>query len=170
MVEERNPLAAYMRASNQSHASQSHTKATSIATLRAAWNSFSRLLDIDFESCFLCPVCRVEPSTVICDGTMLGFHKDLISHTSAPSQPSSPILIGSKHADRVLLRSARSRELLLKYAGVTRDRKVKQPKPLSQGEMKALCSSISKDGFTSLVALIQRLCLQSGTCTCPEPY
>ena len=171
MVEGRNPLAAYMRASSRSHASQSHTKSVPIATLRAGWNSFSRLLDINFKSSFLCPICGVEPSTVISDGTMLGFRKDLISHLPAASQPSSPIIVGSKHADRVLLRSARSRELLLNYAGVTRDRKkVKQPKPLSQSEMKALCSSINKDGFTSLVTLVQRLSSQSGTYTCPEPY
>ena len=90
---------------------------------------------------------------------MLGFRKDLISHIiSEPSQLSTPIIVGSKHADRVLLRSPKSCELLLKYAGVTKDRKkIKQPKPLSQAEMKALCSSINKDGFTSLATLIQRL-------------
>ena len=79
MVEGRNPLAAYMRASSRSHASQSHTKSTSIATLRAAWNAFSRLLDINFHTSFLCLVCGAQPSTMICDGTMLGFRKDLIS-------------------------------------------------------------------------------------------
>ena len=35
--------------------------------------------------------------------------------------------------------------------------------------MKALCSSINNNGFTRLVMLIQCLCSQSGTHTCPEP-
>ena len=138
MVEGRNPLAAYMRASSHSHASQSHTKSTSIATLRAAWNAFSRLLDINFHTSFLCPVCGAQPSTMICDGTMLGFRKDLISCVSShshPQQSSSPPLAGSNHQDRVLLKSPRSRELLLKYAGITRDRKkVRNPKQLTQSE------------------------------------
>ena len=154
-------------------ATQSHTKSTSIATLRASWNAFSRLLDINFHTSFLCPVCGAQPSTMICDGTMLGFHKDLISCVSPhshPQQSASPPLAGSNHQDRVLLKSPRSRELLLKYAGITRGRKkVRNPKQLTQSEMKT-CSSISRDGFVSLVELINRLTTQTGERTCPEPY
>ena len=81
------------------------------------------------------------------------------------------LLSAVKHADWVLLRSARSLELLLKYAGMSKDRKkVKQPKQLSQSEMKALCSNINKDGYSSLVTLTQRLHSQSGMFSCPEPY
>ena len=174
MVEGRNPLAAYVRASNRSHASQSHTKPTSIATLRAAWNGFSRQVYISFQSSFLCPVCGAEPSTMICDGTMLGFRKDLISHIPSPShrqKSSNPSIAGTNHQDRVLLKSPWSHELLLRYAGITRDRKkVRSPKPLTQSEMKALCSSICKDGFNSLVSLINHLTTQTGKHTCPEPY
>ena len=61
MIEGRNPLAAYMRACNRSHASQSHTKPTSIATQRPAWNAFSHQLDISFQSNFLYPVYGAEP-------------------------------------------------------------------------------------------------------------
>lgn len=100
------------------------TKPTLTATFRAAWNAFSRLLDITFQSSFVYPICGAEPSTMICDGTMLGFRKDLISHIisspSHPQQTSSHLVAGTNHQDRVLLKSPRSRELLLKYP---RDRK-----------------------------------------------
>ena len=36
--------------------------------------------------------------------------------------------------------------------------------------MKTLCSSISRDGFVSLVELINHLTTQTGKRTCPEPY
>jgi hypothetical protein len=89
-----------------------------------------------------------------------------VYHHTDPQQTSSPPLVGSNHQDRVLLKSPRACELLLKYAGITRDRKkVQNPKQLTQ--MKT-CSSISS--FVSLVELINHLTTQTGKCTCPEPY
>ena len=172
MIEGRNPLAAYMRASIRSHDSQSHTKGASVAVVRKAWNAFSRLLDIDFSNSFTCPLCGSEPSTVICDGTMLGFRKDLIPHLAEhPSQSTQPAINGSCHRDRVLLRTPRSRELLLKYSGVTRDRKKpKSPKQLTQAELKSLCGCLHKDGFIGLEAFITRLNEETGMRTCPEEF
>ena len=77
----------------------------------------------------------------------------------------------TNHVDRVLLKSPRFRELLLKYTGITRDRKkIRSPKPFTQSEMKTLCSNIHKDDFDSLVSLIDHLSTQTGKHTCLEPY
>ena len=75
---------------------------------QGTWNFFSRQLDISFQSSFLCPVSGAELSKMICDGTMLGFCKDLISHIPSPSHPqksTSPSIAGTNHQDRVLLKS-----------------------------------------------------------------
>ena len=96
-------------------ASQSLTRGVSIATLRRAWNSFARLLNVDFEKSFLGPVYGPEPNTVVCDGTMLGYRKDLLAACSYPDPHEAvkdkPLLKGSKHSDRVLMHSSKAREL-----------------------------------------------------------
>ena len=172
MVEGRNPLVAYLRASQRSHNSQSKTVSVKLAVLRRAWNAFARLLSINFETAFQCQVCGQHPETVVCDGTMLGFRKDFLS--SCPdSQPNAtlPLLTGSKHEERILLRSTRSRSLLPRYAGITANRKkMLNPKPLTATELASLKASLSKDGFQALADLVVRLCSEHNSHTCPEPY
>ena len=137
---------------------------------------FHASLTLAFGPAFFTPVCGAEPSTMICDSKMLGFRKARIlyhiyHHLSTLNGLSSPSIAGTDHQDRVLLKPPRSHEILLKYAGITRDRKkVQSSKPLTQSEMKTLCSSICKDGFESLVLLINHLTTQAGKHTCPEPY
>lgn len=124
MLEGKNPLITFLRASKQSFSIQSMTKPVSIKLLRQAWNSFARLLDIKWSEAFLCPICGPSPGTIICDGTLLGFRKDLLDHIQpGPLQDPSSVCRGSRHRDRVILTSRKSRELLLKYSGDTKDRK-----------------------------------------------
>lgn len=148
------------------------TKPVSIKLLRQAWNSFARLLAIDWSQAFLCPVCGPSPSTVICDGTLLGFRKDLLDrlHPVPPPEPSDAIR-GSKHGDRVLLRSRRSRELLLKYSGYTKDRKRQQsPKELTTTEFRQLQKLLKEEGATTLTSLITRLVSESKCRSSPESF
>ena len=175
MLEGHNPLAAYMRVSQRSQRSQSLTHGVSIATLRRAWNSFARLLDLDFENSFLCPVCGTTPNTVICDGTMLGFRKDLITACSPfdlqEAVSDEPLLKGSKHSDRVLIKKPKERELLLKCSGISRDRKrLQNPKPLSQRDFTCLQNDLVKDGLESLANLLRRLRSAAPNNLCPESY
>ena len=97
----------------------------SIATLQRAWNSFVWLLDLDFENSFLCPICGSTSNTVVCDGTMLGFRKDILTACSPHDLPEAisdkPLLKGSKHCDRVLIQKPKAQELLLKFPGISRD-------------------------------------------------
>ena len=101
MIEGKNPLVAYLRSCERSMAVQSHTKPVKIKLLRLAWNAFARLLDIDWLEGFICPICGPLPSVVICDGTMLGFRKDLLeAFQEQPQPPTTPVVSGSCHVDR----------------------------------------------------------------------
>ena len=67
----------------QNHSIESHTKPVHIKKLRQAWNAFARLLDLKPDKAFECPLCGLEPHTVICDGTMIGFRKDFLKITAS---------------------------------------------------------------------------------------
>ena len=93
---------------------------------------------------------------------MLGFRKDLLV-TVAPNIPDDvPLLTGTKHEKRVLIKSSKCWDLLLRFTGITRDRKkLRNPKQLTHIELKSLCSSLRKDGFTCLADLIVRMTSES---------
>ena len=121
MVEGRNSLIVYLRASQRSHSSQSLTQGGKIGILRQAWNAFSRLLDIHFTTSFQCPLCAQYPDTVICDGMMLGFRKDFLTLSHLESQQEdTQVLCGTKHKDRVLIiiSQPKTRHLLSKYSDI----------------------------------------------------
>ena len=101
MLEGKNPLIAFLRASTHSFSSQSHTKPVSVKLLCQAWNAFARLLDINFTETFACPVCGPSPTTIICDGTLLGFRKDLMDtlDNDSPTPSTDQPIQGSCHAD-----------------------------------------------------------------------
>ena len=85
MLEGKNPLIAFLRASTRSFSSQSHTKLVSVKLLRQAWNAFDRLLNVNFAETFSCPICGPSPTTIICDGTLLGFLKELVDTLDSES-------------------------------------------------------------------------------------
>ena len=84
----KNPLSAFLRASTHSFSPLSLTKPVSVKSLRYAWNSFARLLNINYAEAFHCPIRGPSPSTVICDGTLLGFRKDLLNSFETGNSPS----------------------------------------------------------------------------------
>lgn len=45
----------------------------------AAWYGYLDLLDIDYGSGFMCPVCQDEPKILLCDGTSLAFRKSMLA-------------------------------------------------------------------------------------------
>ena len=157
MVEGRNPLIAYLKACERNHIVQSHTRPIGIKKLRQAWNAFGRLLDINPHQVCQCPLCGPEPAAVICDGTMIGFRKDFLPSLHQPEEPSQPTITGSKHSERILVSNARARSLLLKYAGISKDRRhISCPKQLSEAEFRELCQLTRKD-IPSLAAFIKSL-------------
>jgi len=123
MLEGRNPLMAFYRSSCKSFYIQSESKPVQVKLLRLAWNAFARLLDIDWKESFKCHMCGLASQTIICDGTSIGFRKDLASAVLPDTiTDQKTALKGSEHADRVLLKSLKSRELLLKYSGYSKQR------------------------------------------------
>jgi len=171
MIEGKNPLAAFHRSSSRCRSILDTHKPPSLKTLRSAWNAFVRLLDINFSQTFQCPSCKIYPEVIICDGTSIGFRKDLISATwNVQERDTIPITNGSLHNERVLIRSAKGRELLLKYSGFTKDRKkLTRDKLLSSNELHTMLTLIEQDS-RALAKLIT--CIQKGKndTVAPIPY
>ena len=173
VLEGKNPLIAFLRASSRSFSVQSHTKPVSIKLLHQTWNAFARLLRIDFAENFSCPICGPTPTTVICDGTLIGFRKDLMEtfEVRDPSMQSQQPIQGSFHSDRVMLKSRKSRELLLKYSGYSCDRKcAKNPKNLTPSEFKQLIALLKKEGALPFAQLISCLSSESHQHRAPQLY
>ena len=169
MVEGRNPLASYLRSCERTIATQSNTKPVKIKLLRQAWNAFARLLDIDWYESFQCPLCGPCPEVVICDGTMLGFRKDLLVAFANHPEPTSTIS-GSHHADRIFIRSLFARDLLLRFSGYTRDRKrLCNPQQLTATEIRRLIRLLEGEQLDVFAKMIDRLGKGSERLA-PEPY
>lgn len=84
---------------------------------------------------------------MICDGTSLGFRKDLLPALLVKSSTESlPIIYSSRHHERTFIRSVRGRELLLKYSGYSKDRrKLPIPACLSRADFQTSLKLIDKD-------------------------
>lgn len=112
---------------------------------------------------------------MVCDGTMLGFRKDLLAACSSPDPPEAitdkSLLKGSKHSDRVLIYLSKARELLLKFSGISRDRKKLQNcKSLTQRDLTCLHEALVKDRLKYIAESISRLRSEDQNNLCPEPY
>jgi len=97
--------------------------------------SFRQLIDVPIEKSFICPSCGLSPEIIV---TMIGMRKDLIpaiGATSVNNDQSSEKIKGSVHAERILIKTKKGQELLLKYSGYTKARRcIAQPQKLSTKE------------------------------------
>ena len=168
MIEGKNPLAAFHRSSSQCRSILDTHKPPSLKILRSAWNAFVRLLDINFIQC---PSCEIYPEVIICDGTSIGFRKDLISATwNMPENCMLPSTNGILHNERILTHSTKGRELLLKYSGFTKDRKkLTHDKLLSSNELHTMLSLIERDS-KALARLITHIQKGKKDTVAPIPY
>ena len=171
MIEGKNPLVAFHRSIVQAHVVLDTTEPPSLKLLQSAWWSFARLLDIDYNESFKCLICGTYPELVICDGTLIGFRKDLLPTLLAtPNTDTIVPTYGSKYSDRTFVCSPKGRELLLKYSGFTKDRKkITAHKTISKTEWQNMCSLLEKDSKI-LVNLIVNLQSDSNLLTAQSPY
>ena len=143
---------------------QSESKPVHVNLLRQAWNAFARLLDIDWKESFNCHLCGLAPQTIICDGTLIGFRKDLASAVLPETISDKKIVTvikGSKHTDCVLLKSLKWRELLLKYSGFSKQRQcLSSNSGLTSAEFSQLLNLCRKEGC-NLLAYLQTRILKS---------
>ena len=139
-----------------------------------AWYAFSRLLDIPIDECFNCPKCGQSPNVIVCDGIMVGMRKDLLpfAHENrAQKALTLPLIKGSAHSDRVLIKSKKARDLLLKYSGYRRDRKpFTCPEMLTIKEFDQLIKLLHSDGFLALAQLLDTLEKKYHGRIAPKPY
>ena len=79
-----------------------------------------KLLSVDLAKSFTCHICGPSPTTIICDGTLIGFQKDLIQsiHDDNSHLQQGHVEKGSCHSSRIMLRSRQSRQLLQQYSGL----------------------------------------------------
>ncbi|XP_066271346.1 uncharacterized protein [Branchiostoma lanceolatum] len=150
MIENRTPLRGFHRACQREN-NLSKTNLTSYNTFLYAYNSFERLLNIDWTTSFQCPTCRTQPEVVIMDGITLGFRKDLIPELQDDVQHSDPPVInsGSRHQDRVVIKRDPTRVALRRFAGVG--------KALSLHECREMEREMCSSGHASLSNLVRRL-------------
>ena len=76
IIEGKNPLDAFHRSAGQCHGVLGTTSDLEDPSL--SQEAFARLLDLKFSGNFQSPVCGCSPETIICDGTLVGFRKDLL--------------------------------------------------------------------------------------------
>ena len=174
MLEGKNPLIAFHRSMKQSFSALSKSQPVGIKLLRQAWNCVARLLDIDWKVCYLCPVCKHLPKTIVCDGTLIGFQKDFLSdfcsHT-VTSEATEEVQSITKHSERVLLKSTKSRQFILQYSGYTMDRRcLKLPKQLTLTQYRQMLKLLKDEGAVSLANIISRLYEHTGKLTAPQLY
>ena len=167
MLEGRNPLMTFYRASCKSFYIQSLSKPVHIKLLRQAWNAFSRLLDVDWREAFNCHQCGLTPQIVICDGTLIGYRKEFSSQVIQDEK----VIKGSEHGDRILLKSFKSRELLLKYSGYSKQRKcLAKSTGLTLAEFSQLQKLCRKEGCSELAELINYLSTDRNPKISPVEY
>ena len=86
---------------------------------------------------------------------MVGMRKDPLpfKHKNQPQDdPTLLVIKGSRHVERVLIKSKKARDLLLKYSGYRRDRK-----PIAHPQM------VTIKEFNQLVKLLQWLLITYST-------
>lgn len=176
MMEGKNPLAAFFRATQSNYSTLSTTSVCSYNIFRLAWNSFARLIDINWNCSFQCPECGPTPSTVICDGTFLGMRKDLIPSLLYNSEEThTKPISGTMLKDRIYVVDSKTRKLLRVFSGiqVTKGikgkRKITYTGALSKQQYKELMKKLVKE-VPILASLIETLVEETNVYIAPDPY
>ena len=102
---------------------------------------------------------------------MIGMRKDLMMPMNDLDESKLVPVKGSLHSDRVLIKTARARYLLLQYSCFKRDRKpVACPQKLTDKEFKQLTEILHSDGFVALEKLLLKIEDQHQERLAPVPY
>ncbi|KAI6648217.1 hypothetical protein LOD99_12026 [Oopsacas minuta] len=68
----RNAFYAFIRTKNNKLKRMGRTHFPKKHMMYLAWNAYLRLVDIDFNQNFSCPICQTSPDTIILGGVTLG--------------------------------------------------------------------------------------------------
>ncbi|XP_066304517.1 uncharacterized protein [Branchiostoma lanceolatum] len=174
MVEGRQPLRTTQRVCNRTRATcgpLNEFQEVHWETFRQGWNTWARRLDIDWKKIFTCDHCGPEPSTIICDGTAIGFRKDFLEHQPSPAATEDlPVVTGSRHSERVFIDCAKSRRLLLRYSGKVSSGKSSGKSEISEAEMKDLQDKLDRCGRSDVTTVLRRLEEEGHTTRAPSTY
>ena len=81
--------------------------------VRHGWNSYLRMIEIDYPKTFTCPKCKDNPDVIIMDGIMMGTVKNIPEYFNQydEGQIYEPIPI----SERVFIQNTDSRKQLIEY-------------------------------------------------------
>jgi len=85
--------------------------------------------------------------------------------SSNSSEPTGELQSTTKHSQWVLLKTVKSRDLLLHYSGFTKDRK--NPKQLTMIQFRQMLKLMRDEGATILADIVNRLFIETGQRTAP---
>ena len=144
--ETRYPLQAAFRSANRTReiVGQMKLKKYMGEKLRFAYNSFIRLLDIDFQSLFKCKHCGDNPHTMIMDGIVMGCPKDKMPIMPVlPPLGNLPLIRECNLSDRVYITDNNTRKLLSAYACLSIRKYIIPPQIMICSLYETLCNSLS---------------------------
>lgn len=124
--------------------------------LRRSWNAFVSLLDIDYKGLMLCTECGKFPDTIILDGHSLGLRKHLLKEVAQEAFTASAavVLEGSRHDQRQLVSTQKTRDTLLRFA--TGKDKNGREAFLTQHEYFELIRNLCDSGVPALAKVVKR--------------
>ena len=135
--ETRLPIAALYRAVNRSRENafgpEQKLKSHVESILRKAYNSFLRLLNLDFLNLFKCNVCKDDVRVVLMDGIQMGCQQDLMPPKPQRRRPANRIQEGDR-AQRVYVTKPEARKFLATYAGYSKG-KYKEPTEMERSDI-----------------------------------
>ena len=160
--ETRFPLHAAFRSAKRTRMAVGQPKPTSrlYETLRYCYNSFIRLLDIQYEDLYKCEICGIDPDTLVMVGIMMGSREDPLPKFEIPSVPFIQVEECSIK-DRVFVRNSDTRRLLSIYAGRSKNTYEKDIKRITETDYTNLHCQLSSN------ISLQSVVLEAGN-PCPK--
>lgn len=142
--ETRLPLAAYFRVINRSRnqGPEEQLKSYMEDLLRKAYNSFIRLLDLDYKDLYKCNICKDNVKGIVIDGLQMGCLENKMP--IKPNRPNNLNVIEELPNERVYLKAPATRKMLAEYAGYSKG-KYTPPKELPFVKFHALLMRLEQE-------------------------
>ncbi|KAI6660643.1 hypothetical protein LOD99_10374 [Oopsacas minuta] len=122
MTMSRNTPYGYLSAKNQKLQRMGRKGSFKYHVVHLAWNSYLRLVDLDYSSHYTCSQCKLEPKIVVIDGIAMGIMRSLPEVEEAVDYEQKYPMIDT--SERVFIHDVDLRNALLEYSlqGLQEDR------------------------------------------------
>ncbi|KAI6650705.1 hypothetical protein LOD99_7756 [Oopsacas minuta] len=113
MTMSRNTLHGYMRAKNNKFERMGRELTFSYHILQHGWNGYLRMLDINYKTSYICPLCQEAPEFLIMDGITVGTIKELPNTVEEYLEDQRLSFVPL--SNRVLVSDLKTRKLIKSY-------------------------------------------------------